>query len=322
MKRNSKYNFLSILILFVLALTSCGGSGSESDSIATAVAMTVAARDTQQAQATPTPKTTGGDSTSTPSAKESATPTKPTAATFSPPTAPAASTGSGEDSCLIANFVSETIPDGQIMQPGENFWKSWRLVNNGSCTWDASYKIVHDSGDLMGGLYEYPFPGVAGPGEEIDISIYMKAPSENGNYKSNWKIQSPWGGTFGVGQYGEPFYVQVNVNDDTNPDFGVTNVSYNIVRDPPAGCFTNQWYYVHATITTNGPITVKYQWLQKDGNNSGIKTLKFTQADSITITREWKLHLADSPGEKWMQIIIHEPVYQEYPKATWVFSCQ
>jgi hypothetical protein len=322
MKRNSKYNFLSILILFVLALTACG-SGSETDSIATAVAMTVAARDTQQAQGTPTLKTAEANSTSTPNGNESATPTKATAATFSPPTAPAASTGSGgNDSCLLANFVSETIPDGQIMQPGENFWKSWRLMNNGSCTWDSTYKIVHYSGDLMGGLYEYPFPGVAAPGEEIDISIYMKAPLDNGNYKSSWKILSPWGGTFGVGQYGEPFYVQVNVNDDTNPDFGVTNVSYNIVRDPPAGCFTNQWYTVYATITTNGPIEVKYQWLQKDGNNSGIKTLKFTQADSKTITREWKLHLADSPGEKWMQIIIHEPVYQEYPKATWVFSCQ
>ena len=303
-------------------MAGCGGNATEDDTIATAVAMTVSARDTQQAQASPTALLPGADSTLTPVGNGVATPTKQTPATFSPPTAPPAGATNGDDGCLLATFVSETIPDGQIMEPGQNFWKTWRLKNSGSCAWDSTYKIVYVNGDLMGGLYEYPFPGVAGPGEDIDISIYMKAPLDTGSFSSYWKIQSPWGGTFGVGQYNDPFYVQVNVTDDTNPDFGVTNVSYNIVRDPPVGCYTNQWYYVNATITTNGPVTVHYQWLQKDGNNSGIKTLKFTKADSITLTREWKFHLADSPGEKWRQIIIHDPEYHEYPKATWVFDCQ
>jgi len=315
MKRNGKQDFLSILILSTLILTSCG-KAAESDTIATAVAMTVAAKDTQQAQLTSTPLPT-----STPEVVASATPTMPPPATFSPPTAPAASNGSGGDACLLANFVSETIPDGQIMQPGENFWKTWRIKNSGSCTWDSTYKVVHYSGDLMGGLYEYPFPGVAAPGEEIDISIYMKAPSETGSFKSNWMIQSPWGGTFGVGEYSEPFYVQVNVSDSTSPEYGVTSVTYNIVRDPAAGCATNVWYTVYATITTNGPVEVKYQWLQKDYNNSGIKTLNFTQAESQTLQRDWSFHLGATPGEKWMQIIIHAPVYQEYPKATFTYAC-
>jgi hypothetical protein len=321
MKRNRKGNFLSILMLVALFVTSCGGAGAESDTIATAVAMTVSAQETQNAKATATPTETGR--TSTPdaadvSAEVSPTPTK--AATFSPPTAPPP-VGSG-DPCLLANLISETIPDGTIMEPGETFWKTWRLKNNGTCTWNAAYKIVYWSGDLMGGLAEYQFPEVVSPGEEVDVTLFLKAPSSNGNYSSYWKLQSEWGGQFGVGQYDQPFYVQVNVNDSSNPNYTVTNVTYNIVRDPVAGCATNVWYYVTATITTNGPATVRYQWLQSDGNNTGTgRTLKFSEAGSKTLTREWSFHLGATPGTKWMQIVIHEPEYQEFPQATFVYDC-
>ena len=317
MKRNRKYNFLSILILFALLLTSCGGTSAETDTIATAVAMTVAAQGTQKAEATATPISTEAIPTSAPEA----TPTNQTVPTFAPPTAPGP-VGSG-DSCLLANLISETIPDGTVMQPAETFWKTWHIKNNGSCTWNSAYKIVYWSGDLMGGLMEYQFPEVVGPGEEVDITLLLKAPTSNGNYASYWKIQSEWGGQFGVGQYDEPLWVIVNVNDASNPEYGVTNVSYNIVRDPAVGCATNVWYRVHATITTNGPATVRYQWLQSDGNNSGTgKTLKFTEAGSQTLTREWSFHLGASPGTKWMQIVIHEPGYQEYPQATFVYDCK
>jgi hypothetical protein len=213
-----------------------------------------------------------------------------------------------------------------VMQPGETFWKTWRLKNNGTCTWNSAYKIVYWSGDLMGGLLEYQFPEVTPPGEVVEVTLFMKAPSSNGNYSSYWKLQSEWGGQFGVGQYDQPFYVQVNVNDAENPDYAVTNVTYNIVRDPVAGCATNVWYRVHATITTNGPATVKYQWLQSDGNNSKPNpgpnyTLKFTEASSQTITREWSFHLGANTGTKWMQLVIVEPNYTEYPRATFIYNC-
>lgn len=320
MKRNRTYTFLSILILFALFATSCGSADAESDTIATAVAMTVAAQETQRAQATDKPTATAAGPTSTPEAAEAAsTPTK--VSTFSPPTAPGP-IGSG-DPCLLANLISETIPDGTIMQPGKTFWKTWRLKNNGTCTWNSSYKIVYWSGDLMGGMLEYQFPDVIGPGEEVDITLFLKAPSSNGNFTSKWKLQSEWGGQFGVGQYDTPFWVKVNVNDSSSPTFAVTNVTYNVVRDPPAGCATNVWYYVNATITTNGPATVNYQWLQSDGHNTGTgKKLVFTEADSITITRSWSFHLGATPGTKWMQIVIHLPDYQEYPRETFVYDCK
>jgi hypothetical protein len=318
MKRNRKYNFLSILMLFALFVTSCGSANAETDTIATAVAMTVSAQGTQKAQATTTPIPTEAGPTSAPEA----TATVQDVPTFAPPTAPGTS-GSGNTCQVLANLVGETIPDGTIMQPGETFLKTWRLKNNGTCTWNTSYKIVYWSGDLMGGLQEYPLPKVVAPGEEVEIPLSLVAPTTNGNFSGYWKLQSEWGTPFGVGQYDQPFYVQINVNDSSNPNYTVTNVTYNVVRDPAVGCATNVWYRVSATITTNGPATVRYQWLQSDGNNSGTgKTLKFTEAGSMTLTREWSFHLGATPGTKWMQIIIHEPEYQEFPQATFVYDCQ
>ena len=323
MKRNRKVNFLSILILFTIFVTSCGNAQAEADKIATAVAMTVSVQETQKAQATPTPTTSSpqveAGPTSTPETADiSSTPTK--APTFSPPTAPPP-IGS-EIPCIRANYISETIPDGTIMQPGQTFWKTWTIQNNGSCTWDSSYKLVFDSGDLMDGLLEYQIPEVVPPGDQLDISIYLKAPSSNGNYRGNWRILSPWGGTFGVGEYDYPLWVTVNVNDSTKPHYTVTNVTYKIVREPAAGCATNVWYTVYATITTNGPTEVRYQWIQQDGNSMlDAKKLVFKEATSITISREWSFHIAATPGTKWMQIIITEPDYHEYDKATWIHDC-
>lgn len=322
MQRNRKVPFFSILLVATLILTACGGAGTEADTIATAVAMTVVAQETEGAAVTSTSRPTEAGPTSTPEA----TNTAPTAVTFSPPTAPG-STGSNQQCQVVANLVGETIPDGTIMLPGETFQKTWRLKNNGTCTWNSGYKIVYWSGDLMGASMEYPLPRLVAPGEEVEIPLSLTAPTSNGNFSGYWKLQSEWGTAFGVGQYDQPFWVTINVNDSENPDYGVTNVTYNLVREPALGCATNVWYYLHATISTNGPATVKYQWLQSDGNNTKPNpgpnlTLKFTRADSMTVTRSWSFHLGNSTGTKWIQLAILEPEYQEYPQQTFVYDCQ
>jgi hypothetical protein len=174
----------------------------------------------------------------------------------------------------------------------------------------------------MGGALEYPLPAMVAPGEEVEIPISLVAPTTNGNFSSFWKLQSEWGTPFGVGQYDQPFYVQINVNDSLDPDFVVTNVTYKVIRDPVAGCAANVWYTVQATISTNGPAEVWYRWLQSDGNDSGDKKLVFKDATSMTVEREWSMHLGVNPGTKWMQIVITAPGYMEYPQATFLYDCQ
>jgi len=221
--------------------------------------------------------------------------------------------GTGADDPSVTTAVAMTVAAHETQAAG--------AASTPTLT-EAAYKIVYWSGELMGGLSEYPFPEVVLPGDEVEITLYMQAPSSNGNYTSSWKIQSPWGGSFGVGEYDQAFYVQVNVTDSSKPGYGVTAVTYQVIRDPAAGCATNVWYTVNATITTNGPAEVYYRWLQSDGNDTGDKKLKFTEAGSQTLTREWSMHLGVTPGTKWMQVLITAPNEQDFGKAYFDYLCQ
>lgn len=314
MSTHSKTNFLfSILALGGLLLSACGSANPETDVIiATSVAQTVEAQMTELARPTATLV-----ATQTPIPSPAAT---TATATFAPSPTPVPG---NVTPCLRAQYVSETIPDGTIMTPGQVFYKTWRIENTGSCTWDSSYKIVFWSGELMGGAYVYDLYQIAVPDQMIDITLQLKAPDSPGSYRGYWKLQSPWGGTFGVGDNVDtPLWVDIVVSDETNPDFAVTSVVYNVVRDPQYGCPTNTNYTVYATISTNGPVDVTYRWLQSDGNDSGSKTLEFDQAESQTISRSWLIHKGASTNPRWMQIVILEPNDQEFGKAYILYDCQ
>src|SRR5258708_2906357 len=200
-----KYVLVSILIVLAVTLGACGSSASNDSVIATSVALTVQAQNTQQAQLTPT--FTDLPPLSTPPTADNTQGAPPTA----PPTAPGAAKGV----CISANFVGETIPDGTIELPGANFLKVWHVLNSGTCTWDSTWKFVFVSGDVMGGAFVYNFPQPAAPGQTVDIPIQLIAPQVSGTYTGDWKIQSPWGGVFGVGQYDTPLTVSIVVGNVT-----------------------------------------------------------------------------------------------------------
>ncbi len=305
----AKCSALAILISVVLSASACGSSAQNEASISTAVAQTVQAGQslTEVAiQPTVTPGATI-ESTSLPA--------------ITPTSAPTLASAPSDPNCVGANLVGENPPDGALLQPGEYFWKTWTLLNTGTCTWDSSYKLIFWSGELMGGLISYPLPIEVLPNEQKDISIYLKAPDTDGTFTGYWQLQTPWNANFGVGLSREPFYVQVVVSSDERPDYEITSVTYDIVRDPPTGCPTNVLYKVYATITTNGPIEFSYYWDQSDGNESAIKNLIFTEAGSRTISREWMVGKGDSPNTRWMQIIVTGSHAQEYEKASFENTC-
>jgi hypothetical protein len=66
-----------------------------------------------------------------------------------------------------AAFVGDvTIPDQTSIAPGAAFIKTWRLRNDGTCTWDASYALV-----LPAAITWAPnaaLPGPVAPGNMID----------------------------------------------------------------------------------------------------------------------------------------------------------
>jgi len=45
--------------------------------------------------------------------------------------------------CDAASFVRDvTVPDGTKMEPGDDFTKTWRLLNAGTCSWTTAYRLV------------------------------------------------------------------------------------------------------------------------------------------------------------------------------------
>jgi len=79
-----------------------------------------------------------------------------------------------------------TIPDGTVVKPGEKFLKTWRVRNTGTTPWGAGYALAFFGGDRMSGPDSIPLPA-ARPGDVVDISLMLTAPTAQGMQKSSWK---------------------------------------------------------------------------------------------------------------------------------------
>ncbi len=310
-----KFSSIAFLSIVAILLSACGAAPSESV-IATKVAMTVRAQNTAQAAATDAPAATPTELPG--QTLEATTPgaTFPPLATKAPPTPPPA----GGNLCTAsAQFVSETIPDGTITNPGSIFTKVWRVKNTGTCYWDTSWQWVYISGDLMGGAYYYNFPSPAAPGDTVDVPVVLTAPDAGGTYTGFWKIKSPWGMVFGDSDSGNPFWVKIVVgsgtpeNNKTQTAYGITDVTIDVAKR----CTTaNTFYTITAHISSNGPVTAVFTWAQSDGNNSKNNTISFTQANTKDATREWSQSISSSQNARWIQVIITSPSYYEWPQVT------
>jgi len=197
---------LAILIIVVLA--GCNLPKSEAtpqpEAIFTLAAQTVDAELTRVAQ-TQMPPTVAASPTFLSSSTVTIVPT--TARTATPTPIP----------CNAAGFAGDvTIPDGTDMAPNQTFIKTWRLKNNGTCTWNSAYQLVFDHDNAMSGPASQPLTtGTVAPGGTLDVSINLKAPPTAGAYKGFWRLRDPNGVLFGLGG-GEPFWVAIKV-DPTLP---------------------------------------------------------------------------------------------------------
>lgn len=311
MFRSSSYKIVAILTCLTLFISACGTTQAESESaVSTAVAQTVQAGDSlTEVAVIPT------------STFAVPTPAVTLPAAITPTDQPTLSSAPPASDCIHANLVSEYPPDQALFKPDEEFTKTWTIRNEGTCTWDTTYKLIFWSGETMGGATFYYLPEMVPPGDDVSISIPLKAPTAEGSYTSYWRLQTPWNASFGVGQYSQAFYAAIQVNKRPQRDYGVIDVTYDIVRDPPTGCPANVNYTVNAHITVNGPVDIAYRWLQKDGNESAIKPLSFTAAGTQTVSRSWVVGRGDSPNDRWMQIVVLEPQYEEFSKAIWPNTC-
>jgi hypothetical protein len=92
---------------------------------------------------------------------------------------------------------------------GQNFTKTWKVKNSGSCAWDAGFKFAFTGGDAMGGT-TYTVPSSVAAGAVTDISVAMTAPNKSGTVRGNWRMSTTSGQFFG-----DEVYVQVVVGGGT-----------------------------------------------------------------------------------------------------------
>jgi len=99
--------------------------------------------------------------------------------------------------CDNAVYVSDvTIPDGTTIPAGQNFTKTWKVSNIGSCAWAATYQLTFVSGDSLGGKAT-AIGKVVNPGESADISVILTSSSASGNITGRWKLTNDKGQQFG-----------------------------------------------------------------------------------------------------------------------------
>jgi hypothetical protein len=201
----TKRTILVFTVLFLAALA-CGpntASNDNRDSLATSAALTVAAHNAQnQPPADPqAPPQAQPTNTSPQSQPPTAQPTNTT-----PPTATTKPTSQAD--CDKAGLVSETIPDGTTFLPDEPYTKKWVIKNEGSCTWNANYEWVFSSGDLMNGPATKPITNsTVAPGQTVEVSLDLAAPSNPGIYRGTYKIRNAGGQIFTA----NGFWVEIEV---------------------------------------------------------------------------------------------------------------
>lgn len=202
---------VSVMLIAIL-ITACGGSNTPQEQeptpdvavVRTSAASTVISQFTLTAAAfTPTPsQPTETAAPSTPSVSEATN-----TATTQPVAQATDAQGTTVALCDSLDFVADvTIPDDTNMAPGQDFLKTWRVKNTGSCPWGEGYRLTYANyANRMDGQPQ-ALTQVVQPGQEVEISVQFTAPSEIGNYLSAWQMSNPRGITFP-----EAIYVKIIV---------------------------------------------------------------------------------------------------------------
>jgi hypothetical protein len=134
--------------------------------------------------------------------------------------------------CDQAGFEEDvTIPDNTVLEAGQTFTKTWRLRNDGVCTWNSSYAIVFERGDAMNGPPSASLTiGTVAPGETVDVSVDIIAPEDPGTYQGYWKLRNQAGQTFGLGKdRDKDFWVKIKIGQQSGLtyDFNIQAKSAN-----------------------------------------------------------------------------------------------
>ena len=309
-----------LLVLFTLALivmvllSACGGKTAEEEeqdpnaAITQVVETAMAALTETGAVQSPTPSITPTVlPTNTPLPSMQPSPTigtlvgLPTTTSGSPSfVQPTGQTSS----CDIGGFVKDvTIPDGTNVSAGQKFTKTWEIKNNGTCTWNKNYTVVFYGGTQLAADTIYNFTDTdIEPGENVQISVEMTAPTTTGEYISYWILRNDLGQNYFVD--GSSIYVEIIVGTaktaTPTATVGPTATlvpwpTITIVSAPTSGSVGDSLdFSATAEDPQEGDLTSAIVWSTSDGQSDtgGDASFTFGSADTYTIT----VSIDDSDG--------------------------
>jgi len=76
----------------------------------------------------------------------------------------------------------------RVLMPEQEFEKVWRIKNTGTCAWPERVHLRFASGDELEVVEKDRVPSLE-PGEAVELSITLRAPTEFGEYVSAWQVE-------------------------------------------------------------------------------------------------------------------------------------
>ncbi len=98
-----------------------------------------------------------------------------------------------------------TYPDHSVVSPGQSLTKTWAVTNSGAVAWNDTFSLTLQPGASVQSAQSVALPAVA-PGETVDLSASVTAPSAPGTYTGSWRLTTPDGHPFGT-----PLWIVVSV---------------------------------------------------------------------------------------------------------------
>jgi hypothetical protein len=174
--------------------------------------------------------------------------------------------------CDQAAFEKDiNYPDNSVLKPGEEFTKTWRLENTGTCTWNSNYAIVFDRGDAMEGPASAALTSNSiAPGETVDVSVALIAPDTPGTYQGYWMLRNQAGQEFGLGEDGDKnFWVKIKIEPQSGLTYDFNIHAKSATWIGSGGGSAVEVPFDGADDNPDGVAKLKNDFLMENGNRSG-----------------------------------------------------
>jgi len=103
--------------------------------------------------------------------------------------------------CDNLAFIRDVnIPSGTVIEREQDFTKTWKVQNTGTCDWMYQYSLVPSGGDDLGGGATKIQKTVT-VWDWSELSVSLQAPKKPGTYTSYWRLsngQTAFGATLAI----------------------------------------------------------------------------------------------------------------------------